>query len=422
MSKPSDMPYEERKRQYAAMRRQIYREAPPALLAKYSLAPDAERFQMLRQWMLNPDLDSIFVEEKYVQWTESLRSDRYTTVTLFQLEKLYGKSKETKEFIKELIKGQKGTPHPQAPTSTKGRMFKVLKEVVEENSQGNRTDKLASVGGRCRDEGAKKLLAQQLGGLQDPEFLNMATGQIKSKKMPKQKTPEQISQLKGLINTIPAILNDIKEYKVRGQHLCRPDKENIKDVENDVKDGRKRISGVKASKKTKKAKESDHEGESSGEMFASLYKYDQELFRQRLLGPPGALEKFWDTMKDTTLFKEHPVLSNPALVEITRTDLVWTGSNVDERLRLAFHSFTRMCKLHGVRNRGQIFCEKHLYPAGVRRSYPTLAQKHFNGAEGVILCRFLKGVCLSIAESYPQDTHAALLGCFRHFRHKWHFF
>lgn len=30
----------------------------------------------------------------------------------------------------------------QAPTSTKGRMFKVLKEVVEENSQGNRTDKL----------------------------------------------------------------------------------------------------------------------------------------------------------------------------------------------------------------------------------------------------------------------------------------
>ena len=37
-------------------------------------------------------------------------------------------------------------------------------------------------------------------------------------------------------------------------------------MENDVKDGRKRISGVKASKKTKKAKESDHEGESSGEM------------------------------------------------------------------------------------------------------------------------------------------------------------
>ncbi|CAK9088996.1 UBA domain-containing protein [Durusdinium trenchii] len=325
MSKPSDMPYEERKRQYAAMRRQIYREAPPALLAKYSLAPDAERFQMLRQWMLNPDLDSIFVEEKYVQWTESLRSDRYTTVTLFQLEKLYGKSKEAKEFIKELIKGDLSLSLSGAPTSTKGRMFKVLKEVVEENSQGNRTDKLASVGGRCRDEGAKKLLAQQLGGLQDPEFLNMATGQIKSKKMPKQKTPEQISQfdlkalqkkLKGLINTIPAILNDIKEYKVRNcaelvswsdsdlghqkpvneyyetvtakevNTFVAQMKENIKDVENDVKDG----------------------------------------FRLRIL------------------------------------------------------------------------------------------------EEGVILCRFLKGVCLSIAESYPQDTHAALLGCFRHFRHKWHFF
>ena len=43
MSKPSDMAPDERKRQYAAMRRAIYKEASPALLAKFNLCPDAER-------------------------------------------------------------------------------------------------------------------------------------------------------------------------------------------------------------------------------------------------------------------------------------------------------------------------------------------------------------------------------------------
>ena len=31
-----------------------------------------------------------------------------------QLEKIYGKSKESREFIATLIAGQRGTPHPQA--------------------------------------------------------------------------------------------------------------------------------------------------------------------------------------------------------------------------------------------------------------------------------------------------------------------
>lgn len=38
------MPADERKRQYAAMRRSFHRDASPALLAKFSLANDAERF------------------------------------------------------------------------------------------------------------------------------------------------------------------------------------------------------------------------------------------------------------------------------------------------------------------------------------------------------------------------------------------
>lgn len=43
MSKPSDMDADERKRQYAALRRSIHRDAPPALVAKFQLASDGER-------------------------------------------------------------------------------------------------------------------------------------------------------------------------------------------------------------------------------------------------------------------------------------------------------------------------------------------------------------------------------------------
>ena len=36
---------------------------------------------MLKQWMVNDGAcDAITVEERYVKWTEDLRSDRYTTV------------------------------------------------------------------------------------------------------------------------------------------------------------------------------------------------------------------------------------------------------------------------------------------------------------------------------------------------------
>lgn len=40
------------------------------------------RWTMLKQWLLSDGkTDSIDIEEKYVRWTEELRSDRYTTAT-----------------------------------------------------------------------------------------------------------------------------------------------------------------------------------------------------------------------------------------------------------------------------------------------------------------------------------------------------
>ena len=59
----------------------------------------------------------------------------------------------------------------------------------------------ASLKGRVRDANAKKLIAKQLGGLMDdvPSFC-MQTGQIKTKKAKKEKTPEDmaVQELKQL--------------------------------------------------------------------------------------------------------------------------------------------------------------------------------------------------------------------------------
>lgn len=91
---------------------------------------------------------------------------RDSKVTEMQLEKIYGKSKESREFIATLIAGQRGTPHPtprpvlgcflppllnlpllvpwQAPNLKKARLYKVLREVVHEDSQGTGSKTRAS--------------------------------------------------------------------------------------------------------------------------------------------------------------------------------------------------------------------------------------------------------------------------------------
>ncbi|CAK9049560.1 unnamed protein product [Durusdinium trenchii] len=157
---------------------------------------------MLKAWLQNPNLSEMFVEEKYHSWVSSLHTDRHVTVTLFQLEKMYGTTKEAQAFIAELCRGQSGTPHPQAPQVAKARMFKVLKEVVDETSKGESSSSGVSISGRVSESKAKELLKKQLGGLGDGigNFLDMKTGAIKSKKPKKEKTAEEeaIAEVKKL--------------------------------------------------------------------------------------------------------------------------------------------------------------------------------------------------------------------------------
>ena len=94
--------------------------------------------------------------------------------------------------------GQTGTPHPQAPSCKKARMFKVLREVEEEVKTGSRASSQLQLSGRVRSPEMKQLLARQLGtALQQLEGkgqVDLKTGQIKSKQPKKEKSPLQLAQ------------------------------------------------------------------------------------------------------------------------------------------------------------------------------------------------------------------------------------
>jgi hypothetical protein len=68
MATPKQMPYDERKRQYSALRRAITRSCEPALLAKFSLSTDGERWGLGKNpWLISnfmvlvPPMDYLFI-------------------------------------------------------------------------------------------------------------------------------------------------------------------------------------------------------------------------------------------------------------------------------------------------------------------------------------------------------------------------
>lgn len=64
---------------------------------------------MMKNFLVNSGVDSIEVEEQYTKYAEESRKDRYITITLFQLEKKFGKGKEAQKFIADLVKGAGGS-------------------------------------------------------------------------------------------------------------------------------------------------------------------------------------------------------------------------------------------------------------------------------------------------------------------------
>ena len=93
--------------------------------------------------------------------------------------------------------GQSGIAHPQAPNCPKAKMYKVLREISEEISQGQKGESMMSVGGRVRNPQLKAMLAKQLGqsleSLEGAALVDLKTGRITSKKSKKEKSPVQLA-------------------------------------------------------------------------------------------------------------------------------------------------------------------------------------------------------------------------------------
>lgn len=72
----------------------------------------------------------------------------------------------------------------------------------------------------------------------------------------------------------------------------------------------------------------------------AMYSYDESLFRERWLGPPGALKKFWDAQKGTRWFQSHPILSKPDIDLETYFPILCHGDDADSHRRRSFCCFT----------------------------------------------------------------------------------
>ncbi|CAK9052411.1 unnamed protein product [Durusdinium trenchii] len=99
----------------------------------------------------------------FSSWRRNLARGRKHRNLLLILSKVRGGQKRETKAIKHVLvlPGQKGTPHPQSD-HPKARMFKVLKDVLEEKAMGSRGTTSLKVGGRVRCAEAKKLLAKEL--------------------------------------------------------------------------------------------------------------------------------------------------------------------------------------------------------------------------------------------------------------------
>lgn len=230
MSSPQEMECDERKRQYSALRRAIRASANPALTSKFELCSDTERFTMLKTWLVNSSLDSIEVEERYRKIARDDRTDRYVTMSIFQLEQKYGSDAEAQKFIADITKGQSGIEHPQS-SHPKAKMYKILKDVLEEKGERTEAETNARVGGRVRSAAAKQVISEKLKkgleSLESTPLMDLKTGEIKTKKpkkAPKEKTPEEVclqeaktlhKKLKKLMKDLPTVLDDMKEHRVQ---------------------------------------------------------------------------------------------------------------------------------------------------------------------------------------------------------------
>ena len=98
MTHPSQLPREERKRQYAALDRRMKETHTlrPGLLEKYQASHGSSqaKFELLRAFMLDRDLSTITIESYYIDQSKQTDKDGWEELPLAQLRRIYTSPEE----------------------------------------------------------------------------------------------------------------------------------------------------------------------------------------------------------------------------------------------------------------------------------------------------------------------------------------
>ncbi|CAL1143695.1 unnamed protein product [Cladocopium goreaui] len=431
MSSPQDMDPDERKRQYSALRRAIRASANPALTSKFELCSDTERFTMLKTWLVNSSLDSIEVEDRYRKVLRDDRTDRYVTMSIFQLEQKYGSDPEAQKFIADITKGQQGIDHPQS-SHPKARMFKILKDVLEEKGERTEAETTARVGGRVRSAEAKKAIAEKLKkgmeSLEATPLMDLKTGEIKTKKpkkVPKEKTPEEAclheakamhKKLKKLVKDLPAVIGDMAQHRVQhSTELVSALKGHVDDLDNrvrdaerfagtnieaveieefnqwvdlqkdwfnmvsrDVSDAKRRVNLTKGPAKVRQSK--------VDKPVVAAEPADDDVSAEE-----EALMDYWNRNRDQDFVRQHPVLSRP---DIDLTKVVPLVIHADDA--------------ESHRRRQDWLSPDLLLVTSLNCGLVVGENIDDRLRESVVLAKWLMGICVAVAAQHPGDEHAGL--------------
>jgi len=115
---------------------------------------------MLKSFILDPTGNSIELEQSFQDDAISTATEKHEWVTKFELSRRFGKGKEARAFIDQLLAGQKGVAHPQCPGTL---VFKVLKELSTASAQQRTLSNRTTVRGEVGDDpAARALFAEKL--------------------------------------------------------------------------------------------------------------------------------------------------------------------------------------------------------------------------------------------------------------------
>ncbi|CAE7552891.1 unnamed protein product [Symbiodinium necroappetens] len=155
----------ERKRQNEALRRKLLsRGLKPGLLEKYQSCTSAQqKFEFLKAFVLDPDMENVEVEACFKELAERKTSDVYVELPLEELRRTYTTEAQKKFLEGTILQKQQVCPHPQDPGNAEMRLYRVYQTGLDKSSNVSRlSTKLSGKGRVEKNAAARNALAESL--------------------------------------------------------------------------------------------------------------------------------------------------------------------------------------------------------------------------------------------------------------------